>query len=103
MAVRRPPRARVLLWILLGAAVLAFAVEGGEYGTFDLLRQRGQKQRLTASIDSLQVVVDSLKRYEARLRRDPALQERIAREEFGMVRDGELLYRFTGPSDSTKR
>jgi cell division protein FtsB len=33
---------------------------------------------------------------------DPAVQERIAREEFGMVRgDKELLYRFT-TADSTR-
>ena len=35
---------------------------------------------------------------------DPALQERIAREEFGFVRgDKELLYRFAEPSDSGRR
>lgn len=102
---RRPPRGRLILWILLGAAALAFAVEGGEYGTIDLLRQRSGKRRLTTAVDSLTRVVDSLARYESRVRRDPALQERIAREEFGMVRDGEILYRFTGPgaADSGSR
>ena len=94
-----------MLRVLLGAAVLAFAVEGGEYGTSDLLRQRGEKRRLTASIDSLQAIVDSLKQYETRLRRDPELQERVARGEFGMIRDRELLYRFTEPgkADTTRR
>jgi cell division protein FtsB len=55
-----------------------------------------------SSIDSLQQVVDSLKRYKVRLQTDPALQERIAREEFGMVRgDKELLYRFAEPADTS--
>ena len=84
--------------VLIAAGVLAalvFAVQGGEYGTRDLLRQRERKARLTKAIDSLQSVVDSLRRYKRRLETDPALQERIAREEFGMVRgDRELLYRF---------
>ena len=48
--------------------------------------------------DSLQHIVDSLKRYKKRVETDPALQERIAREEFGMVRGNkELLYRFADP------
>ena len=74
-------------------AALAFAIEGGEYGTRDLMRQ---KERL--AIDSAQHVVDSLKRYRKRLETDPALQERIAREEFGLVRgDKEVLYRIAEP------
>jgi len=87
----------------VAVAALAFAVQGGEYGTTDLLRQKQRKARLLGSIDSLQHVVDSLKRYKHRLQTDPALQERIAREEFGMVRgDKELLYRFAEPADSTR-
>jgi cell division protein FtsB len=90
-----------LVIVALGA--LAFAVEGGEYGTADLMRQKERKAKLLGSIDSLQHVVDSLKRYQHRLQTDPALQERIAREEFGMVRGNkELLYRFAEPSDSTR-
>ena len=93
-------RLAVLLVVL---AALAFAVQGGEYGTTDLLRQKQRKKTLLASIDSLQHVVDSLKRYKHRLQTDPALQERIAREDFGMVRgDKELLYRFAEPADTTR-
>jgi cell division protein FtsB len=79
-------------------AALAFAVQGGEFGTTDLLRQKQRRARLLSAIDSLQRSVDSLKRYKHRLQTDPALQERIAREEFGMVRGNkELLYRFAEP------
>ena len=85
--------------IVVGLAVvfaLWFAVEGGEFGTMDLLRQRQQEARIIRTVDSLQRIVDSLKRYENAVERDPATQERIAREVFGMVRgDKELLYRFT--------
>ena len=84
-------------------AALAFAVQGGEYGTTDLWRQKQRKKALLGSLDSLQHVVDSLRRYKHRLQTDPALQERIAREEFGMVRGNkELLYRFAEPADSTR-
>lgn len=67
----------------------------------DLVRQRRDRQRLTRAIDSLSRVVDSLRRYRQLVLSDPATQERIAREEFGMVRRNELLYRFADPPDST--
>jgi cell division protein FtsB len=78
---------------------LLFAIEGGEYGTRDLMRQRQHKARLAVEIDSAQRIVDSLRRYQHRLETDAALQERIAREEFGMVRGSkELLYRLAEPA-----
>jgi cell division protein FtsB len=85
-------------------AALIFAIEGGEYGTRDLMRQKQRRARLALAIDSAQHVVDSLTRYKKRLDTDPALQERIAREEFGLIRgDKELLYRIAEPADSVKR
>jgi cell division protein FtsB len=79
-------------------AVVAFAIQGGEYGTTDLWRQKERRARLVHTNDSLTRVVDSLRRYKLRLETDPALQERIAREEFGLVRGNkELLYRFAEP------
>jgi cell division protein FtsB len=75
-----------------------FAVQGGEYSTTALFRQHARERTLTAAIDSLQRDIDSLAALERRIARDPATQERIAREEFGMVRgDKELLFRFVDP------
>ncbi|MGZ5043018.1 MAG: FtsB family cell division protein [Usitatibacter sp.] len=97
---------RRLKQVLIAAGALAalvFAVQGGEYGTRDLMRQRARKRSLVTTIDSLQRIVDSLKRYKHRVETDPALQERIAREEFGMVRGNkELLYRFAEPDSVTR-
>ena len=76
-------------------AALVFAIQGGEYGTTDLFKQRLRRRALLARIDSLQRVVDSLGRQKRAIETDPAVQERIAREEFGMVRgEKEMLYRF---------
>ena len=91
-------RLRVLATAVVVLAGLTFAVEGGEYGTSDLLKQRARERRLRSEIDSLTRVVDSLARYKRRVETDPKLQERIAREEFGLVRGSkELLYRFADP------
>ena len=88
---------------LLCVAAL-FAVEGGEFGTIDLWRQGREKARINHSIDSLKRVVDSLKAYHNKVERDPATQERIAREVFGMVRGNkEIVYRFAEPIDSMRR
>ena len=90
---------RRLVLGLVALIAIAFAVEGGEFGTVDLFRQRREKARLTRAVDSLQRIVDSLQRYRDAVEHDPATQERIAREVFGMVRgDKEILYRF---ADST--
>ncbi|MFN2564765.1 MAG: septum formation initiator family protein [Gemmatimonadaceae bacterium] len=94
-------RAAVKAALLVGA--LMFAIEGGEYGTSDLVRQRTRERVLRAEIDSLSRVVDSLGQYKRRVETDPKLQERIAREEFGLVRGSkELLYRFADP-DTVQR
>ena len=85
---------RIVGFAALGA-IAYFAIEGGEYGTSDLVKQRARGQRLRHAIDSLTKQVDSLQRYRKALATDIRLQERIAREEFGMVRgDKEILYRF---------
>ena len=93
---------RVLFWCVVLAA-LVFAVQGGEWGTDDLLAQRSRAARLRAQIDTLEREVDSLANVKKSILTDPVVQERIAREEFGMVRgDKELLYRFATPPDTSR-
>ncbi len=92
---------RIIWWALLAGAIF-FAVQGGEYSTRDLYVLNGRNHALTYEVDSLQRQVDSLARYLRMVKGDSATMERIAREEFGMVRgDKEVLYRFgDGPSPS---
>ncbi|HZI99839.1 MAG TPA: septum formation initiator family protein [Gemmatimonadaceae bacterium] len=94
---------RLVFWILaIGAA--AFALQGGEYSTADLWKQRKLKERLTMETDSLEREVDSLRREAHAVLTDPATQERIAREQYGMVRGNkEILYRLGNSGDSASR
>ena len=97
-------RIRTIVKVAVIAGAIAFAVEGGEYGTSDLLEQRTRERRLRVEIDSLSRVIDSLARYRRRVETDPRLQERIAREEYGFVRGNkELLYRFADPDTVAPR
>jgi cell division protein FtsB len=88
------PKLKRLLWIAAAGAAVYFVIQGGEFGTVDIVKQRLEKRRLTAAIDSLTREVDSLKKYERAVRTDPRTQERIAREQFGMIRANEILYLF---------
>ena len=91
---------RFVWWVLILGA-LFFAAQGGEYSTRDLFVLQSKTRKLTHEVDSLQRQVDSLGRFLKLVRSDSATQERIAREEFGMVRgDKEILYRFGEASGS---
>jgi len=76
-----------------GVALAAFAVWGGEYGTPDWITMRRQLADERATVAALRIELDSLTRLARDLETNPAVQERVAREQFGMIRDGETLYR----------
>ena len=90
------------VWWALAVLAVYFAVQGGEYSTRDLFVLNSRTTSLTRQVDSLQRQVDSLGRYLRLVKGDSATQERIAREEFGMVRgDKEILYRFGDAAGSS--
>ena len=98
----RGPWRRIVL-IAIGLIVFVYALQGGEYSTTALLSQRARAKRMRASLDSLRHEIDSLTKVKKAVQADPAVQERIAREEFGMVRGNkEILYRFAEPDSSRK-
>jgi cell division protein FtsB len=77
-----------------GAVVLVLvAVLAGEYSTIDWLQVRSQLTQERDSVESMRAQVDSLARVARALENDPATQERAAREQFGLIRNGEILYR----------
>jgi len=93
--------AQRIIFALLILGGLFFAIQGGEYSTRDLWRQRQRAKTLNAQTDSLARQVDSLRKIAKAIQTDPATQERIAREEFGMVRGSkEILYRLSDPEDT---
>src|SRR6185312_10149739 len=63
--------------------LVALAAWGGEYGTADWITIRRQVADERARVAALRIELET----------NPAVQERVAREQFGMIRDGETLYR----------
>ncbi|HEX5388052.1 MAG TPA: septum formation initiator family protein [Gemmatimonadales bacterium] len=84
-----------LRWAALAAlgGALLFALQGGEFSTWDLVRLRRQERAERAQVAALQQAVDSLGKAASAIEHDPRVQERVARESFGMIRKGEFLYK----------
>ena len=91
---------RIVTAVLIAAATV-FAFAAGEYGTLDWFELRREERDERIRITELQHQVDSLRKVAAGLEKDPRTQERVAREEFGMIRKGEHVYRLV-PADSQR-
>ena len=87
-------------WAAIAGLVFAlyFALQGGEYGTLDLLQLRREEAEEHAKVEQLHRMVDSLSRVATAIEHNPRVQERVARERFGMLKKGEFLYRLV-PSE----
>ncbi len=79
---------------------LYFAFQGGEYGTLDLRQLRQDAVEESTNVVRLQHLVDSLERIATAIEKDPRMQERVARERFGMLKPGEFLYRLVPTEQS---
>jgi cell division protein FtsB len=91
---RRRRFLRGVTGVLLGTIFAAGSVEAlvGDRGYFALRRARRELADLTASVDKKQAEVTELRRAVDRLRIDPHAIERIAREELGFVKPGEITF-----------
>jgi len=90
--------------IILGVMfAMYFAFQGGEYGTLDLRELRKNAAEESTAVARLQHVVDSLNRLAIAIEKDPEMQERVARERFGMLRPGEFLYRLVPTAERRER
>jgi len=85
-------RARVIGAIVFVGGLL-FGAFGGEYGTFDWFTLRRQVKEEERGLSELREELDTLARAAKAIEQDPATQERVAREAFGMHRKGERLYK----------
>ena len=89
--------------LLLPAVLLVagyYVVFGGKHSLFDVRRARMELEAAAADIGQLRVANDSLRALVDSLETDPAMLERLARERFGLIRDGEVLYLFAPPDSA---
>ncbi|MEZ4412572.1 MAG: septum formation initiator family protein [Gemmatimonadales bacterium] len=87
--------ARIVIIVL--AAI--FALQGGEYSVWNWWELRQAEARETAAVAELEEAVDSLEQAAKAIETDPRVQERVARESFGMIKNGEFLFRVLPPQE----
>ena len=92
---------RLVLSALIALSVY-FALFGGEYSVFEVRRVRAERVELEERLVALEQTNDCLRAWAEALQSDSATIERLARERYGMIRAGEVLYRFTEPADSVQ-
>mgnify|MGYP001412848258 CR=1 FL=1 len=92
---------RLILPALIGLSVY-FGLFGGEYSAFEVRRVRADKVELERWLAELERANDSLLTWAEALEMDSATIERLARERYGMIRGGEVLYRIAAPADSAR-
>ena len=90
----------ILPVILLFAAY--YAVFSGEYSWFALREVRMELEQVEEELTRKRQQIDSLLALVDSVESDLSMLERIARERFGMIRDGETLYRFAEPSKEVR-
>jgi len=102
----RPSRARQRLILLTGAAVgafLAYSFLMSDTGLVKIAGLKNETEKLRREKVELALRVNDVERRRQEQAKDPMLTERIARERFHLVKDGEILYRYKEPSGSNGR
>ena len=89
----------VIVRIVIVALAAIFALQGGEYSLWNWWELRRTEARETAMVAELKEAVDSLEKAAVAIETDPRVQERVARESFGMIKNGEFLFRILPPSE----
>jgi len=92
---------RVGRYLLLIILFIGFFIVFGNRGLLDNMRLSQKLADLQAENARLEAVNNSLKREVVLVREEPRYIESVARQDLGMVRRGELIYRFVDPAAST--
>jgi cell division protein FtsB len=88
-----PLRTRILNYVLaLITVVLVVDALVGDKGLLETMRARRQFASIEAALAATRRENSSLREQIRRLKEDPAAVEAIAREELGLIRQGEILF-----------
>ena len=92
-------------WLAVVVLILAavFAWRGGTFSARNYYELKQVEAADLKRVKELQHEVDSLRAFHDSLATNPTVQERVAREEFGMQRPGELTFTIVRDSAPAKR
>ena len=103
---RDKPRKLVRWLFWLGAIlVLSWIFLWSGFSFYKVWKIDRQVKHLERELSQTQAQNDSLRRENNRLKTDPAAAEEIAREQFGMIKANETIWRFkpSTPSPDSKK
>jgi cell division protein FtsB len=88
---------------LLGGALLLLAVQDvfGAHGFLAMWRTQQEMKRLEGEVTRLDKENRALSSQVNSLKTDPKAIERIAREEMGLARPGEMIFKMPAPTGSS--
>ncbi|MBN1594895.1 septum formation initiator family protein [candidate division FCPU426 bacterium] len=94
-----PGSGRLWWGIILGvsALVVLLLLMAGEKSLFKVIVCYRELEHLETSCEDVKMENEKLRQQIEDLQHDPKAMERIAREELGMVRSDEIVYRFVDP------
>ena len=91
---------RKALAALVVCGAIYFLAFGGDYTFLDLWRLDREHEEEVAELEALRAEVAELRQRADSLATDSAALERVARERYGLIREGERLYRFVEPDSA---
>ena len=100
----KPKKHLPLRWILLalalGMLLFAYNLISGSSGLFNQIKLKRQLREDQRTIDSLTELKQALETEKQRLSADSSYLEKLARQELGMSKPKEKIYRFVNASAS---
>jgi len=90
---------RRLFFPLLLILSAYYALFGGAHSFSEYRAIQRERVAVSDTLARMRLEVDSLRARAEALEEDPRALETLARERFGLVRPGELLYRFADAGD----
>lgn len=97
------PRPKAVAIALLVAAGLVYGVLRDEEGVMHVFKERSRVQELSRSVARLREENTRLRSDIRALREDPRAVERVAREQLGLSREGEIVFVLEGEGDERER
>lgn len=83
-----------LIFFLLLFMILAYNFFFGEMGYLKYRELKKNEQKILTEINQIKKTNDSIKEEINLLKKDPKYLEKYAREQFGLIKPGEMVFQF---------
>ncbi|MCK6541316.1 septum formation initiator family protein [bacterium] len=99
--IKKKRNRRILFWSLVGIGALT--IISGNYGAYQIYKIKQQRAAVEKEIEKLKREHAVLADQRDRLKTDLEFIEKIAREKYTMIREGERVYQVLSKSETTNK